>query len=80
MCVAPHIMVPGTKSARKGSFFLWDMTIVWGRNSVVGIATRYGLDGQRSNLGGGKIFRTRPDRPWGPSILLYNGYWISFPR
>ena len=22
----------------------------------------------------GEIFRTRPDRPWGPSSLLYNGY------
>jgi hypothetical protein len=23
---------------------------------------------------GDAIFRTRPDRPWGPSSLLYNGY------
>jgi hypothetical protein len=28
------------------------------------------------NLGGGEIFRTRPDRPWGPSNLLYNGYRV----
>jgi hypothetical protein len=27
-----------------------------------------------SNSGGGEIFRTCPDRPWGPSSLLYNGY------
>jgi hypothetical protein len=26
------------------------------------------------NPGGGEIFRTRPDRPWGPSSLLYNEY------
>ena len=26
----------------------------------------------------GEIFRTRPDRPWGLSSLLYNGYWVSF--
>jgi hypothetical protein len=26
----------------------------------------------------GEIFRTCPDRPWGPSSLLYNGYW-AFP-
>jgi len=26
----------------------------------------------------GEIFRTCPDRPWGPPILLYNGYRI-FP-
>jgi hypothetical protein len=27
-----------------------------------------------SNPGGGEIFRTCPDRPWGPPSLLYNGY------
>jgi hypothetical protein len=31
-----------------------------------------------SNPGGGEIFRTRPDRPWGPTNLLYNGYRV-FP-
>jgi hypothetical protein len=25
------------------------------------------------------IFRTRPDRPWGPASLLYDGYRVSFP-
>jgi len=25
---------------------------------------------------GGEIFRTRPDRPWGPPGLLYNGYRV----
>jgi len=34
---------------------------------------------QGSNPSGGKIFRTRPDWPWGPPILLYNGYRV-FPR
>ena len=24
------------------------------------------------------LFRTRPDRPWGPHFLLYNGYGVSF--
>jgi hypothetical protein len=33
-----------------------------GRDSSVGIATRYGLDGPGSNLGEGEIFHTRPDR------------------
>ena len=32
-----------------------------------------------SNPGGGEIFRTCPDRPWGPPSLLYNGYRV-FPR
>jgi hypothetical protein len=31
-----------------------------------------------SNPGGGEIFRTSPDRPWGLTSLQYNGYWISF--
>jgi hypothetical protein len=31
-----------------------------------------------SNPGVGEIFRTCPDRPWGPLSLLYNGYRV-FP-
>jgi hypothetical protein len=31
-----------------------------------------------SNPGGGEIFRTCPDRPWGPPSLLYDGYRV-FP-
>jgi len=27
----------------------------------------------------GVIFRTCPDRPWGPLSLLYSGYRVSFP-
>jgi hypothetical protein len=34
---------------------------------------------QGSNTGGGEIFRTRPDQPWGPSSLLCSGYRVSFP-
>ena len=53
---------------------------VMGRDSSVGIATRYGLDGPEIEFrwGGGKIFRTRPDRPWGLPSLLYIGYRV-FP-
>ena len=29
-----------------------------------------------SNPGGAEIFRTCPDRPWGPTSLLYNGYRV----
>ena len=32
-----------------------------------------------SNPGEDEIFRTRPDQPWGPFSLLYNGYQASFP-
>jgi hypothetical protein len=46
------------------------------RDSSFGIAT--GLTVRGSNPGGGEIFRTRPDRPWSPPSLLYNGYQV-FP-
>jgi hypothetical protein len=35
---------------------------------------------QGSNSRGGEIFRTRCDQPCDPPILLYNGYWVCFPR
>jgi len=48
-----------------------------GRDSSVGIATPYGLDGPGiESRWGGEIFRTRPDRPWGPPRLLHNGYRV----
>jgi hypothetical protein len=50
-----------------------------GRDSPVGIATRYGLDGPGIESWWGEIFRSRPHRPWGPPSLLYNGYRVSFP-
>ena len=50
----------------------------YGPGSSVGIVTGYGLNGPGSNTGGGEIFRSCPDRPWGPPILLYDGYRV-FP-
>jgi len=47
------------------------------RDSPVGIATRYRLDGPGTNPGGGEIFRVPPERLWGPPGLLCNGYRIS---
>jgi len=46
------------------------------RDSVVGITTRYGLDGpefekKKKNPGGGEIFRTRPDHS--DFLLGYSG-------
>ena len=38
---------------------------------------RAGRFGDRIPVGG-EIFRTSPDRPWGPPNLLYNGYRV-FP-
>ena len=49
-----------------------------GRCSSVGIATAYELDGPGIESRWGEIFRTCPDRPWGPPSLLYNGYRV-FP-
>jgi hypothetical protein len=50
-----------------------------GRDSVVGIATRYGLDSPGIESRWDEIFRTRPNRPWGPPSPLYNVYRVSFP-
>jgi hypothetical protein len=47
------------------------------RNSSVGIATGYGLDGCGSIHDSGKRFFSSPQRQarlWGPRSLLYNGY------
>ena len=40
------------------------------------ITTCYGLDGPGIESRWGEIFRTCPDRPWGPPSLLYNGYRV----
>ena len=50
--------------------------ILYRPDSSVGIATDFGLDGPgiESRLGG-RLF-ARPDRPWGPPSLLYNGYRV----
>ena len=45
--------------------------------SVKQLATGWTVKG--ANPGGGEIFRTCPDRSWGPPSLLYNGYRV-FPR
>ena len=50
-----------------------------GRDSSVGIATCYVLNGPGTNPCGDEIFRTHPDRRWGPPSLLYNWYRVSFP-
>jgi hypothetical protein len=49
-----------------------------GMCSVVVLRLATGWTVRGSNPGGGEIFRTRPDRPWGPPSHLYNGYRV-FP-
>ena len=46
------------------------------RDSSVGIATRYGLDGPGIESRWGKNFYTHPDWPWGPTNLLYSGFLV----
>ena len=47
-----------------------------GRDSSVGIATRYGLDVPGIESRWGVFFHTHLDRPRGPPSLLYNGYRV----
>ena len=42
--------------------------------SVQRLSTGWTVRG--SNPGGGEIFRTCPERPWGLPSLLYNGYRV----
>jgi hypothetical protein len=65
--------------------FLQPSTISRSRDSVVDIATGYGLEdrGVRVRIPvGSRIFSSprRPDRLWGPPSLLSNGYGGPFPR
>jgi len=66
---------------------MWQIYEIWschtiqycGPGSVFGIATGYELDGPGiESRWGGEIFRTCPDRPWGPPSFVYNGYRV-FP-
>jgi hypothetical protein len=50
-----------------------------GRDSVVGLATGYGPEVRGSNSGGGEIFLTHRDEPWGQPNLQYSGYLVSLP-
>jgi hypothetical protein len=55
------------------------------RDNSVGIATGYGLDDRGTGVRvavDARIFSSprRPDRFWGPPIILSNGYWGLFPR
>ena len=56
----------------------WPIHFKCGPGSSVGIVTDYRLGGPGIESRWGEIFRTCPDRPWGPPSLLYNGYRV-FP-
>jgi len=54
------------------------MQKVCGSGSSVGIATELQVGGSGIESRWGRDFHARPDRPWGPPSLLYNGYRV-FP-
>ena len=74
MASDPYLLLPPPWS----SYLLAALINIRGPGSSVGMASGYRLDGPGSNPGGGEIFRTGPDRPWGPPSFLYNGYRV-FP-
>ena len=60
-----------------GIYFNFFSPLCGSRDNSVGIATRYGLNGPGIHSRWSEIFRTCPDRLWGPPSLLYIGYWVS---
>ena len=68
--------VPYKTLGRGLLLFVNDLVLPDGPGNSVGIVTGYELDGPGMNPGGGEIFQTCPDRPWGPPSLLYNGFWV----
>jgi len=72
---------PGVYSGMSGKIpncGLFTRMFIGGPGSVVGIEQATSWTVRWSNYGGGKIFRTCPDRPWGQPSLLHNGYRV-FP-
>ena len=71
-------LVTHTHTHHKNVVIIKHFNFLMGRlaQSVQRVATGWTVRG--SNPGGGEIFRTCPDRPWGPPSLLYNGYRV-FP-
>jgi hypothetical protein len=68
----PHLTRPASRLTCQSCVY----SVGW--DSVVGIGTRYGLDGPEIKSWGGEIFHTCSDQPWGPSSFLHNRYHVSF--
>ena len=74
------IRITGYFFKKEGTLVVWSLAAIIyttylslsGPGSSVGKATDYGMDGPGIESRWGEIFR-RPDRPWGPPSLLYNG-------
>ena len=50
-----------------------------GRDNIVGIATRYALEGPELRPSEGEVWSTHTDRPRSPQSLLYIRHWVYFP-
>jgi hypothetical protein len=60
-----------TTTTALGVSWFWNvLPFSVGRDSVVGIETRYGPDGPGIKFRWGEVFLTYPDRPRGPPSLL----------
>jgi hypothetical protein len=64
----------------KHNFIKLFYDILLGRDSAVGLATRYGLNGPGMNSKWGRDSCICPDRPWSPPSLLYNEYQVVVDR
>jgi hypothetical protein len=61
-----HMKVVSFQPYTLATFTPKEIFLTFMSGSIVGIATRYGLEGPEieSQWGGGQILRTRLDRPW----------------
>jgi hypothetical protein len=66
-------------TVRFNTFYYFFILVIVGRDSSVGIATRYGMDGPGIESRWRARFSApvQTGRPWGLPSLLYNGYWVS---
>jgi len=63
-------------SNHKYSIFVQVSRTLWGRDSSVGIAIRYGLDSAGIESRWRQDIPHPADWPWSPPSLLYNGYRV----
>ena len=70
----------GSGSLQEVTAGQWNITYCGSTTDIskVSVVTATGWTVRGSNPGGGEIFRTCPDRPWGQPSPLYNGYQV-FP-